>query len=114
MEKELIEWSDFEKIDMRVGTVVHSEINKHTFKPSLIIHVDFGPLGVKKTSAQITSLYHHKELVGKQVVGIINFPKKQIANMISEFLLLGSTNEQNNKVVIIEPERKVLNGSKVK
>ena len=77
MEKKLIEWSDFEKIDMRVGTVVHSEINKHTFKPSLIIHVDFGPLGVKKTSAQITSLYHHKELVGKQVVGIINFPKKQ-------------------------------------
>lgn len=114
MEKKLIEWSDFEKIDMRVGTVVHSEINKHTFKPSLIIHVDFGPLGVKKTSAQITSLYHHKELVGKQVVGIINFPKKQIANMKSEFLLLGSTNEQNNEVVIIEPERKVLNGSKVK
>lgn len=114
MEKKLIEWSDFEKIDMRVGTVVHSEINKHTFKPFLIIHVDFGPLGVKKTSAQITSLYHHKELVGKQVVGIINFPKKQIANMISEFLLLGSTNEQNNEVVIIEPERKVLNGSKVK
>ena len=114
MEKKLIEWSDFEKIDMRVGTVVHSEINKHTFKPSFSIHVDFGPLGVKKTSAQITSLYHHKELVGKQVVGIINFPKKQIANMISEFLLLGSTNEQNNEVVIIEPERKVLNGSKVK
>ena len=114
MEKKLIEWSDFEKIEMRVGTVVHSEINKNTFKPSLIIHVDFGPLGVKKTSAQITSLYHHKELVGKQVVGIINFPKKQIANMISEFLLLGSTNEQNNEVVIIEPERKVLNGSKVK
>lgn len=114
MEKKLIEWSDFEKIDMRVGTVVHSEFNKHTFKPSLIIHVDFGPLGVKKTSAQITSLYHHKELVGKQVVGIINFPKKQIANMKSEFLLLGSTNEQNNEVVIIEPERKVLNGSKVK
>ena len=114
MEKKLIEWSDFEKIDMRVGTVIHSEINKHTFKPSLIIHVDFGPLGVKKTSAQITSLYHHKELVGKQVVGIINFPKKQIANMKSEFLLLGSTNEQNNEVVIIEPERKVLNGSKVK
>ena len=114
MEKKLIEWSDFEKIDMRVGTVIQSEINENTLKPSFIIHVDFGPLGVKKTSAQITSLYHHKELVGKQVVGIINFPKKQIANMISEFLLLGSTNEQNNEVVIIEPERKVLNGSKVK
>ena len=114
MEKKLIEWSDFEKIDMRVGTVVHSEINKHTFKPSLIIHVDFGPLGVKKTSARITSLYHQKELVGKQVIGILNFPIKQIANMKSEFLLLGSTNEQNNEVVILEPERKVSNGSKVK
>lgn len=114
MEKKLIEWSDFEKIDMRVGTVVHSEINKHTFKPSFIIHVDFGPLGIKKTSAQITGLYKHKELIDKQVIGILNFPKKQIANMKSEFLLLGSTNEQNNDVVILEPERKVSNGSKVK
>mgnify|MGYP001156766385 FL=1 len=114
MEKKLIEWSDFEKIDIRVGTVIHSEINENTFKPSFIIHVDFGPLGIKKTSAQITSLYEHPELVGKQVIGILNFPKKQIANMKSDFLLLGSTNEQNNDVVILEPERKVSNGSKVK
>ena len=114
MEKKLIEWSDFEKIDIRVGTVIHSEINENTFKPSFIIHVDFGPLGIKKTSTQITSLYEHPELVGKQVIGILNFPKKQIANMKSDFLLLGSTNEQNNDVVILEPERKVSNGSKVK
>ena len=114
MEKKLIEWSDFEKIDIRVGTVIHSEINESTFKPSFIIHVDFGPLGIKKTSAQITSLYEHSELVGKQVIGILNLPKKQIANMKSDFLLLGSTNEQNNDVVILEPERKVSNGSKVK
>ena len=114
MEKKLIEWSDFEKIDIRVGTVIHSEINENAFKPSFIIHVDFGPLGIKKTSAQITSLYEHSELVGKQVIGILNFPKKQIANMKSDFLLLGSTNEQNNDVVILEPERKVSNGSKVK
>ena len=114
MEKKLIEWSDFEKIDIRVGTVIHSEINENTIKPSFIIHVDFGPLGTKKTSAQITSLYQHQELIGKQVIGILNFPKKQIANMKSEFLLLGSTNEQNNDVVILEPERKVSNGSKVK
>lgn len=114
MEKKLIEWSDFEKIDIRVGTVIHSEINKNTLKPSFIIHVDFGPLGIKKTSAQITGLYKHKELIDKQVIGILNFPKKQIANMKSEFLLLGSTNEQNKDVVILEPERKVSNGSKVK
>ena len=114
MEKKLIQWSDFEKIDIRVGTIIRSEINENTFKPSYIIHVNFGPLGIKKTSAQITTLYDHKELVGKQVIGILNFPIKQIANMKSEFLLLGSTNEQNNEVVILEPERKVSNGSKVK
>ncbi len=114
MEKKLIQWSDFEKIDIRVGTVIRSEINENTFKPSFIIHVNFGPLGIKKTSAQITTLYGHKELVGKQVIAILNFPVKQIANMKSEFLLLGSTNEQNNEVVILEPERKVSNGSKVK
>tara|TARA_Y100001954_G_scaffold187228_1_gene200296 strand:+ start:22 stop:366 length:345 start_codon:yes stop_codon:yes gene_type:complete len=114
MEKKLIEWSDFEKIDIRVGTVIHSEINENTLKRSFIIHVDFGPLGIKKTSAQITGLYKHEELLDKQVIGILNFPKKQIANMKSEFLLLGSTNEQNNDVVILEPERKVSNGSKVK
>ena len=114
MEKKLIQWSDFEKIDIRVGTVIRSEINENTFKPSYIIHVNFGPLGIKKTSAQITTLYDHKELVGKQVIAILNFPVKQIANMKSEFLLLGSTNEQNNEVVILEPERKVSNGSKVK
>ena len=114
MEKKLIQWSDFEKIDIRVGTVIRSEINENTFKPSFIIHVNFGPLGIKKTSAQITTLYDHKELVGKQVIAILNFPVKQIANMKSEFLLLGSTNEQNNEVVILEPERKVSNGSKVK
>ena len=114
MEKELIAWSDFEKIDIRVGTVIYAELNENTFNPSYIIHVDFGSLGIKKTSAQITSLYVEKELIGKQVVGILNFPKKQIANMKSEFLLLGSTNEQNNDVVILEPERKVSNGSKVK
>ena len=97
-----------------MGTVIHSEINENTLKPSFIIHVDFGPLGIKKTSAQLTGLYKHKELIDKQVIGILNFPKKQIANMKSEFLLLGSTNEQNNDVVILEPERKVSNGSKVK
>ena len=69
---------DFEKIDIRVGTVIHSEINENTFKPSFIIHVDFGPLGIKKTSAQITSLYQHTELVGKQVIGILNFPKNKL------------------------------------
>ncbi len=114
MDKNLIEWNDFEKIDIRVGTVVHAEFNDKTINPSFIIHVDFGPIGIKKTSAQITSLYNHKELVGKQVIGILNFPEKQIANMKSEFLLLGSTNEQNNDVVILKPERKVSNGSKVK
>ena len=110
-----ITFNDFLKVDIRVGSIIKAETFPEARKPAYKLWIDFGPsIGTKKTSAQITSLYQHQELVGKQIIGILNFPKKQIANMKSDFLLLGSTNEQNNDVVILEPERKVSNGSKVK
>ena len=86
MEKELIAWSDFEKIDIQVGTVIYSEINENTFKPSFIIHVDFGPLGIKKTSAQITSLYVSQRIDRETSCWHIKFPEKTNCQYESEFL----------------------------
>ena len=113
MEKELIEWNDFSKIDMRVGTIIDAKINKKTNKPAYIIWIDFGFLGIKKTSAQITNLYSLSELTGQQVIAVLNFPPKQIANMKSEVLLLGAISEENSDVIFVKPERNVKNGLKI-
>tara|TARA_B100000513_G_scaffold173438_1_gene89632 strand:+ start:621 stop:965 length:345 start_codon:yes stop_codon:yes gene_type:complete len=113
MEKELIDWKDFSKIDMRVGTIIDVKINKKTNKPAYIIWIDFGFLGVKKTSAQITNLYSPSELKGQQVIAVMNFPPKQIADMKSEVLLLGAVSEENNDVIFVKPERNVQNGLKI-
>lgn len=80
-------------------------------KPAYILEIDFGELGIKKSSAQLTNLYSKEELIDKQIVAIVNFPKKQIANFMSECLVMGAYNE--NDVIILNPERKVKNGSKV-
>lgn len=111
MIKELIDWNDFAKIDLRVGTVVKAEPFEEARNPSYIITVDFGDLGVRRSSAQITKLYEVDELVGRQVVCVVNFPKKQIANMQSEFLILGAVNGE--EVTLLTTERKVENGLKV-
>ena len=113
MEKELIDWKDFIKIDMRVGTIIDVKINKKTNKPAYIIWIDFGIFGVKKTSAQITNLYSLSELKGQQVIAVMNFPPKQIADMKSEVLLLGAVSEENNDVIFVKPERNVQNGLKI-
>ena len=113
MEKELIDWKDFSKIDMRVGTIIDVKINKKTNKSAYIIWIDFGFLGIKKTSAQITNLYSPSELTGQQVIAVLNFPPKQIANMKSEVLLLGAISEENNDVIFVKPERNVKNGLKI-
>ena len=113
MEKELIEWNDFSKIDMRVGTIIDVKINKITNKPAYIIWIDFGFLGIKKTSAQITNLYSPPELTGQQVIAVLNFPPKQIADMKSEVLLLGAISEENSDVIFVKPERNVKNGLKI-
>ncbi|ULQ57520.1 tRNA-binding protein [Flavihumibacter rivuli] len=107
-----ISWSDFEKIDIRVGTIVKAEPFPKARKPAYQLSIDFGELGIKRSSAQITALYSIEDLVGKQVIAVVNFPPKQIANFISECLVLGIYNEQND-VVLLQPERPVGNGHKI-
>ena len=113
MEKETIDWSDFKKIDFRIGTILAVDKFEEAIKKSYKIWVDFGPLGKRKTSAQITKNYKINDLIGKQIIGVLNFPAKQIANFKSEFLLLGAIDKELQNVIIIQPESKVKNGSKV-
>lgn len=109
---ETISWNDFAKVDMRVGTVISAEVFKEARNPAYILQIDFGELGIKKTSAQITKLYTTEELVGKQVVAVVNFPPKQIANIMSECLVLGGLGG-DKEVVLLNPERTVKNGTKI-
>ena len=107
----MITWNDFEKIDMRVGTIIDVAPFPKAKKPSLQLIIDFGELGLKSSSAQITTLYDSEELIGKQVIAVVNFPPKQIANFYSECLVMGVYNE-NNDVVLLQPDKPVKNGSK--
>jgi tRNA-binding protein len=107
---EEIQWSDFEKVALKVGTVLEVLDFPEARKPAFKVKVDFGEFGQKWTSAQITKHYSKEELIGKQIIGVINFPKKQIANFISEFLLTGFT-DQHGDIVLAAVERKVPNGS---
>lgn len=110
---ETITWSDFEKIDIRVGTVIEATVFEKAKKPSYQLVVDFGEaLGRKNSSAQITQHYQPEELVGRQVVAVVNFPPRQIANFFSECLVLGIYDE-NDAVVLLQPERSVRNGQKI-
>lgn len=112
IENDLITWNDFTKIEMRIGTIIKAEIFEEVRNPAYKMQVDFGEYGVKKTSAQITKLYTPEELLGKQVVAVVNFPKKQIANIMSECLVLGGVGE-NKEVTLLNPERKVKNGTRI-
>ena len=105
-------WSDFQKVEMRIGTILSAEIFKEARNPAYKMVIDFGEFGTRKTSAQITKLYTPKELVGRQVVAVINFPPKQIANIMSECLVLGGVGD-NKEVVLLNPERKVENGMRI-
>lgn len=106
-----IGWNDFEKVLLVAGTVVRAEVNEQARKPALKVWVDFGPYGEKKTSAQIASLYAPQELVGRQVVGVINFPPKQIGPFMSEFLLTGFPSDEG--IVLTAIERPVPNGARL-
>lgn len=109
---ELITFDDFVKIEMRIGTVLEAVVFEKAKKPAYQLQVDFGPeIGIKRSSAQITHLYTPEELIGKQVVGVVNFPPRQIANFFSEVLVLGFETAQG--VVLLQPERVVANGIKV-
>lgn len=107
--KQTISWSDFEKIDMRVGTVISVDDFPEARNPSYKLRIDFGDsIGILKTSAQITNLYTKESIIGTQVIGVVNFEPKQIANFMSECLVLGVVN--NKDVTLLQPESPVLNG----
>lgn len=110
--KEKITWSDFEKIDIRVGTIVDIKPFEKAKNPSYQLWIDFGELGILKSSAQITKLYDLNDLISKQVLAVVNFPEKQIANFMSQCLVLGVVGGEK-EVILIEPERKVVNGLKI-
>ena len=108
--KEQITFDIFDKVDIRVGTVISVKRNEKARKPSLVIEVDFGKeIGIKKSSAQITHYYNSENLVGKQVIGVCNFPVKNIAGVLSEVLILGAI-EKDGRVVLIHPSQKTENG----
>ncbi len=108
----MITWQDFEKIDIRVGTILAVSDFANAKKPSYQLTIDFGELGIKKSSAQITSLYQKDDLLGKQIIAVVNFPPKQIANFFSECLVLGVYNDAK-EVVLLQPNLAVSNGNKV-
>jgi tRNA-binding protein len=112
IENKKLEWSEFMKVEMRVGTIVSAEEFKEVKNPAYKMVIDFGEYGQRKTSAQITSLYSTEELIGKQVIAVVNFPAKQIANIMSECLVLGGIGN-NKEVTLIQPERKVENGTRI-
>ena len=108
----VIQWGDLEKVDIRVGTITEVTDFPKAKKPAYQLTIDFGEIGIKKSSAQITGLYEPQQLIGRQVVAVINFPPKQIANFFSECLVLGVYTDKK-EVVLLGPERPVANGWKV-
>jgi tRNA-binding protein len=107
-----ITWKDFEKVELRVGTILEVFDFPEARKPAYKVKVDFGVFGIKMSSAQITKHYTKEELVGKQIVGVINFPKKQIGKFMSEFLVTGFEDE-NGDIILTSVEKNVPNGSKL-
>jgi tRNA-binding protein len=109
----MITWEQFEAVEMRAGTIVAVEDFPEARKPAYKITVDFGPnIGVRRTSAQVKALYSRDELLGRQVMGVVNFPPKQVGPMRSEFLLTGFYRE-DGAVVLAVPERPVQNGARL-
>lgn len=107
----MVTFDDFLKLDIRVGTIIKVEDFPKAKRPAYKLELDFGELGVKKSSAQITDLYQKKELVGKQILAVVNFPPKQVADFMSEVLVLGVYSKDG--VVLIEPNKHVNNGEKL-
>jgi tRNA-binding protein len=111
--KPTITFEEFTKIDMRIGTIIEIYDFPEVRKPAYQLSIDFGDLGIKKSSAQIIDLYSKSDLINKQVVAIINFEKKQIANFFSECLILGVENNQNNIVLLQSNFNNLKNGTKI-
>ena len=111
--KNLISYSDFTKIEIRLGTIISVDLNNKLQRPSFVLKIDFGDkIGVKKSSAQLTKNYKKEQLLNKQVAAVINFPKKQIGDLISEVLVLGFP-DNNNEPILITPDKKLSNGGQL-
>ena len=111
--KKIIEYDDFNDVDIRVGTIIHAEENNLLKNPSMILKIDFGDkIGIKKSSAQLLANYKINELINKQVAAVINFNPKQIGNLISEILVVGFP-DANNQPILLSPDKKVKNGGKL-
>ena len=109
----IITFSQFNKVDIRVGTIISAEINDKLRKPSFVLKIDFGKeIGIKTSSAQLTKNYNLNQLIHKQIAAVLNFPKKQIGNLISEVLVLGFPDE-NNEPILITPDKEIANGGRL-
>jgi tRNA-binding protein len=108
----MININDFGKIDIRVGTILKAELLKEAKIPAYHLEIDFGEIGIKQSSAQITDLYQTEDLVGRQIIAVVNFPPKKIVGINSEVLVMGA-NDDNNAVVLLEPHNKIPNGAKI-
>lgn len=109
----MLTWEEFEKTEMRVGTIVQANDFPEARKPAYQLTIDFGAeIGIRKTSAQITKRYTKEDLVGRQIVAVVNFPKKQIGKFMSECLMLGAVGEEGD-VVLLAPDFKVENGLRI-
>jgi len=108
----MLSWDDFEKVEIRSGTIIEAIDFPKAKKPSYQLQIDFGELGIKRSSAQITAHYSKESLIGKQIVAVVNFPVKQIANFFSECLVLGVYDE-NNQVILLSPDKPVKNGQTI-
>tara|TARA_B110000003_G_scaffold24203_1_gene23157 strand:+ start:374 stop:712 length:339 start_codon:yes stop_codon:yes gene_type:complete len=108
-----LSWDEFERVDLRVGTIVAAEIFKEAIKPAIKMQIDFGEeIGIKKSSAQITDHYDPKKLIGVQITAVVNFPKKQIGPFISECLVTGFT-QPDGSIILAIPDQKAVNGSRL-
>jgi tRNA-binding protein len=107
-----VQYSDFERLDIRVGKIIRAEVFPDARKPSYKLWIDFGPLGIKQSSAQITRLYHKDDLAGRQVLAVTNFPPRQVSNFISEVLILGAVLE-GAEVALVQPDRQLPPGTRI-
>ncbi len=107
-----ISWNDFLRVEIRTGTIIEARIFSEAKKPAYKLVIDFGEIGIRKTSAQITKLYEPDEIIGMQIIAVVNFPSKQIASFMSECLVLGVLGEEGD-VTLLTTERKTKDGLRV-
>jgi len=108
-----LKWEEFERVELRVGTIIHAEIFKEALKPAIKMQIDFGEeMGIKKSSAQITDHYDPQTLIGKQVSAVVNFPTKQIGPFMSECLVTGFT-QPDGSIILAVPDQRAINGSRL-